>query len=313
MSLHFSVCICTYNRAELLASALDSACELDFPGDQYEIIVVDNGSSDHTSKVVRSHVQEHPAVRYVLEEVPGLSQARNRAWQEARGEFVAYIDDDCKTPEQWLSVAAAIIVRYNPDLFGGPYFPYYLEPKPRWFKDGYGTSMIIEEAGFLGPKGHLSGGNMFVRREVFSTIGSFNTDLGMVGDNLAFGEDPDFVHRAQNANAELSVYYDPALYVYHLVRPEKMRMRFLVRQRWILGRYTYRVQSKEHTMSLRHWVGSLGVILMILSSCTFGLLLRNREIFPWPHNYLYERILPKIYLLGKFYERAHQVTKKRIN
>ena len=91
-----SAVICTYNRADLLAGAIESLLEQTLNPAHREIIVVDNASTDGTRAVVEQFAPD--GVRYVLETRQGLGYARNRGWQEARGEFVAYIDDDARAP-----------------------------------------------------------------------------------------------------------------------------------------------------------------------------------------------------------------------
>lgn len=115
-----SVIICTYNRADLLAGALESVCQQSLAASAYEIVVVDNNSTDETPQVSRAYAERYPDVRYYIEPQQGLSYARNRDWQEARGEYVAYIDDDCQAPASWLAVGQAVIEHVAPDGFGGP-------------------------------------------------------------------------------------------------------------------------------------------------------------------------------------------------
>jgi len=89
-----SVIVCTYNRAELLRELLPTLCEQTVAFTQYEVIVIDNGSTDHTKTVAAVFAARYPQVRYCYEPRQGLSHARNRGWQEAKGDYVAYIDDD---------------------------------------------------------------------------------------------------------------------------------------------------------------------------------------------------------------------------
>ena len=116
--LAISVVICTYNRAELLANSLQTLCEQTINKSDYEVLVVDNNSQDSTPNLTESFCRYYPNIRYFLETRQGLSHARNRGWQEAKGLYVAYIDDDCKVPEQWLTIAMKIIDRIAPTAFG---------------------------------------------------------------------------------------------------------------------------------------------------------------------------------------------------
>ena len=110
--LLFSVVICTYNRASLLPTALQTVCEQALDCTEYEVLVVDNNSTDETRFVTESFMQRYSNVRYCFEPQQGLSYARNRGWREARGKYVAYTDDECKVPPQWLTVAKEVIIKH---------------------------------------------------------------------------------------------------------------------------------------------------------------------------------------------------------
>lgn len=153
-----SVILCTYNRADLLATALQTLCEQSLDKREYEVIVVDNNSADETRQVAEAFCRDYANVRYVFETRQGLSHARNRGWREARGEYVAYTDDDCKLPSQWLAVAKQVIEEISPGVLGGPYFAFYNTPKPRWFKDSYGSRDLGDQARALTTSEFLVGG-----------------------------------------------------------------------------------------------------------------------------------------------------------
>ena len=109
-----SVVVCTQNRADLLVDLLPTLCEQNLSTAFYEIIVVDNDSTDRTRLVVEDFCRNYDNVRYCMELQHGLSYARNRGWREAKGEYICYVDDDCKIPTHYLSTAKEIIAQ-NPD------------------------------------------------------------------------------------------------------------------------------------------------------------------------------------------------------
>jgi len=137
--MEISIVIYTRDRKNLLALILESICDQTVPADLYEIVVVDNGSTDGTRNFVEQFAVDFPNVRYFCEEKPGSSAARNRCWKEALGNYVAFIDDDGKAPPEWLDVAESVIHSQSPDVFGGPVYPFFLSPKPGWYKDEYAT------------------------------------------------------------------------------------------------------------------------------------------------------------------------------
>src|SRR5215831_17871144 len=112
-----SVCVCTYNRRELLEHCLKSLSELVDPRPRYEIeiIVIDNNSNDGTGTLVKSLIPHFPfPLHYVYEGVQGLSVARNTAIEVAGGEYLAFLDDECFVPTDWLDIAFGNIVLFNP-------------------------------------------------------------------------------------------------------------------------------------------------------------------------------------------------------
>ena len=109
----FSIVLCTRNRAELLAHALASLQLIDYPKEQVELVLVDNGSTDATREVVENSAVRFPfAVRYVYEVEPGLSVARNRGISEARGRFLLFTDDDQLVDPAILREFAEVAGRY---------------------------------------------------------------------------------------------------------------------------------------------------------------------------------------------------------
>ncbi len=228
----FTVAICTYNRADLLMICAESACKQDFPGAEFEVLLVDNASTDRTSEVAQELRQRYPSLRYVKESRQGLSQARNRAWQEAQGLYVAYIDDDARAPVDWLAQARRVINEHAPAAFGGPFLAYYRQPKPDWFKDDYASWSQMPQAGILPVDGHLCGSNLFIRREVLSALGGFDPSLGMKGSTAAFGEETEFLLRLRRSQPQALLYYDPDVKVEHLVQPYKWRLNWQMRARF---------------------------------------------------------------------------------
>lgn len=300
--------ICTYNRSALLADLLQTVCAQTLPHAEYEIIVVDNNSSDETATVAQAYVARYPNVRYVMERPQGLSHARNRGWQAAKGEYVAYLDDDCKAPSHWLQTAAEIIRTVAPLVFGGPYFATYNSRKPAWFKDEYGSYAPCPVATFINETpDRLHGGNLFIARTLLAQIGGFDVTFGMSGYKQAYGEETALLRSLRTTVPTTTFYYDPALWVYHLVRPEKMALRWQMQAHFSKGRAIARLyaspQGQRRTRSAA-LLRIAGLLLLIVVSLLKGLFLRNRKNLPHLANFVYERILPQVTRLGQNYEVA---------
>jgi len=295
-----SVIICTYNRAEFVGTALKSLCQQTAEKTQYEVIVVDNNSEDNTRVVTEGFRRNNPNIRYCSEVRQGLSHARNRGWQEANGSYVAYIDDDCKVPTQWLNIAIEIIDQLSPAAFGGPYYAFYKSPKPYWWKDSYSS---FEQS--LTPR---SLRRLFIRRWLLEAIGGFDSRYGMVGQKLAYGEETDLQKRIRATRPDELIYYDPKLYVWHLVRPEKMILRWILTSYFIAGRYSYHIfQGNTHQASrlprVRLFVQAVITALRFFAEFFGAILKRDRKRFPYFQNYLYENTLEHLQTLGFIYER----------
>lgn len=302
-----SVVICTYNRADLLAALLQTVCNQMSTACAYEIIIVDNNSSDTTPLVGQEFAARYPHVRYCVETNQGHSHARNRGWQEAKGEYVAYLDDDCKAPPHWLRTADEIIRTVAPMVFGGPYLATYHSSKPAWFKDEYGSYIPCRTATFINETPDLlHGGNLFIARRLLAQIGGFDVSLGMSGHKRGYGDETELLRYLHTTLPATTFYYDPALWVYHLVRPEKMQLGWLLRDRFIQGRNIHQVYGATN----RSWlvlIGQSAIVgaLCLVDGCLLALI-RRRASFPRLQNYWYESTLPRVKTLGKFYQQLSQ-------
>jgi glycosyltransferase involved in cell wall biosynthesis len=299
-----SVVICTYNRADLLRSALETICNQSLPNEFYEVIAVDNNSSDDTKAVVDGFLH-HGNVRYLLETKQGLANARNAGWQAADGAFVGFMDDDSKAPYEWLSVAARIIEEGAFKVFGGPIRPFYSCEKPVWYKESYDLrdfGAADAPLVFKG-KGYLSGGNIFISRQLLSAVGGFNADLGMIGGKLAYGEETDLQMRLRKMMPDIEMLCDRELYNYHLVRPEKLSLWWDVKEHFTGGRNSpalfYDPMSQESTVALL--INLVKTVGEISKSAVVPFLARNKEDYPCWQNYYKEITLKKFNRLGRLY------------
>lgn len=302
-----SVVICTRNRADLATASVQSVCNQTLPADRYEILLVDNGSTDHTHAAIMDVQRRYPkhVIRYVREEETGLSHARNRGYKEAAGIYVAYLDDDGKAPDHWLHLACAIIQEQQPAGLGGPIVPFYQAEKPAWFRDAYGTVHKTDRARPLGTGEFLNGGNMIWRKDLLVALNGFDTGFGMRGATIGYGEETELQLRLRKQNPQVLIYYDPALFAYHLVRPEKWSWTWLTQSRFAGGRQHYFAVPNQGFRQ----VSVLTTLLRIVARCalvvwelSFGVLLRKRDKYPFRQNLWYERTLSHVASLGAYYQ-----------
>ncbi len=306
-----SVVICTFNRANLLAEALKALCNQTLTPEKYEVLIVDNNSTDATHEVAETFINNHSNVRYLLEVKQGLSHARNRGWQEACGEYLAYTDDDCKPPREWLAVAKRIIDERAPEMFGGPDYAFYNTPKPAWFKDSYGSSKLSTTPVLLNGHQFLGGSNMFFRREILEEFAGFDINLGMTGNTVAYGEDVELQSRIREHIPEARTYYDPDLFVYHLVRPEQMTLSWQIQAAIGKGRYRYLVAKDLTDNTMPVLILKAAKILFVCGTkFAGGLLFRDRSRYPNFSGYLYEQVIWRLAGLGKLYEQYRSSNRK---
>jgi len=232
-----SAIICTHNRASYLGLAIDSLLSQTYP--HYEVIVVDNASTDTTAEVVAA--RDDPRLRYVYESTLGLSAARNRGGTEARGDLLAYLDDDAIATPDWLAALVATFEQDpNPTIVGGRVeliWPPDTHP-PRWLSPGLAESLGVFDLGDQ-PQAIRSahrtprGLNYALRRSFFDSVGGFDTQLGRVGKNLLSNEELQMTQQALAAG--LGVMYAPTALVAHHVAPERMDPRWFLKRSWWQG------------------------------------------------------------------------------
>ena len=291
-----TVVVCTYNRAELLRGCLESLAAQTAPGDAFEVIVVDNNSTDGTPAAARSFEGRVPGLRVVPEAAQGLSSARNRGWREARGAFVAFLDDDARATERWVETLVRIVGEHAPDVAGGPIRPFYTSPKPAWFKDEYELRIHQAESGWMAD-GYVSGSNFAVRRGLKDEIGEFDTRYGMSGTALAYGEETELLRRARGAGKR--VYYALDLEVLHHVPAEKMDLLFAMSAAFRRGATTHELwwEGRVGYSELRTLYVALDGFFSGLAEALDGREL-DRERYPYRENYVFENCLPHLSTLG---------------
>jgi glycosyltransferase involved in cell wall biosynthesis len=231
-----SIVVCTYNRAEILTGCLKSLSEQIAPSEYFEIIVVDNNSTDTTQKVVEFFCKKYNNFRLVKEYKQGLSHARNRGWQDAKGEYVAYLDDDALAPSDWVCRIKSFIDR-RPAIsaFGGPYVAYSLVPIPDWFPPEYGNhSLGEEERPIVAGNEWINGTNMILKKQLLHDLDGFDHNLGMTGSSISYGEEINFFVKLNDR--KIVIYYVPNIIVKHLVAEYKMDIFWLFKSAYKVGR-----------------------------------------------------------------------------
>lgn len=235
-----SVILCTYNRERYIYNVLQSIAAGGF-GD-YEIVLVNNNSTDGTESECQRFAKDHPevAMRYCVEKQQGLSYARNRGIMESQGEVLVYVDDDAVVNREYLQTYADFFNRNKEAVAaGGPITPRYDGcEEPSWMSH-YTRQLVTGELN-LGtrerefPKGAFpGGGNAAYRKSVFNEVGLFNVELGRKGNSLIGAEEKDLFDKMTSRG--MKFYYLPNAILYHLIPPKKLTQDYFDRLTYGIG------------------------------------------------------------------------------
>lgn len=234
-----SAIICTHNRDTYLGAAIDSLLAQDFAAN-FEVVVVDNGSSDRTCEVVEQRAND-PRLKYVFEPIIGLSVARNTGAKVASGDILAYLDDDAVASNCWLQVFDDAYKNNSKLAIAGGkvtlLWPQGVQ-QPRWLSPGLAANLgaydlgerkiYIEQPG-LTPRGL----NYSIRRSFLAEIGGFDPHLGRVGKNLLSNEELQMTECALQKGWQVA--YLPEALVAHNVAPERLKRSWFLNRGWWQG------------------------------------------------------------------------------
>ncbi|MDD5405240.1 MAG: glycosyltransferase family 2 protein [Sulfuricella sp.] len=241
MQPFLTVALCTHNHADRLVRTLAELAHVQSPSLPWEFLAIDNASRDATPALLAA-TDWRPSgveVRVIREEKLGLSNARNRALQEARGEYILFMDDDETPDSSWLSAYEQAMREHQPDALGGRIEVFFEDGvRPRWLQD--------ELLGFLGRINHgearwltecatpIFGGNFAFRRSVFARIGNFDARLGRQGTANIGGEDTEIYRRLLEHGC--SVRWVPEAIIHHRIQTPKLRRSYFLDLHFRQGR-----------------------------------------------------------------------------
>jgi len=218
-----SLVICTYNRDRYLPAALQSVSNQSFDQNNFELIIVDNNSSDNTATICKEFISNHPHlnIKYCFEEQKGLSFARNRGMAEAGASIITYVDDDVILSPSFLR-EIALFFETNQDAVGagGKVIPKYENDKePKWMnqylngfvgKVDHGNKILQYSNSMKYP----AGCNMTYRKEILLKAGGFNTQL-------TFRSDDKYIFYEIKKISD-QIYYLPNAWLYHNIDAHRL-------------------------------------------------------------------------------------------
>lgn len=274
-----SVILCTYNRCESLAKALESVAVSRLPGDVgWEVLVIDNNSRDNTRQVIESFCASYPdRFRYIFEPKQGKSNALNTGIREARGEILAFMDDDVLVEDSWLNNLSQPLLSPGLSGTGGRILSQQVVSAPKWLAiEGpysHGGMLALFDKGDE-PK-ELGcppfGTNMAFRREIFAKYGGFRTDMGPCPGSELRNEDTEFGRRLLAAGERL--WYVPDAIAYHAVPVERLSQSYLLQFWYDHGRAVVREEGRRTDV--------LGVPRYLLTVPKIALTVLPRRLFDW--------------------------------
>jgi len=221
---------------------MNSLAEQDFDKDRFEIIVVNNNSTDNTEQVCKEFIANNPEclIYYYNETQQGSSPARNKGAQYAKGKILIFMDDDAVAEKKFLK-KAWIFHLANPDIrgFGGRIIAHYIPQKPKWMSHyvsalvgNFDYASIVTE--FKANKYPLES-NMAVTKEAFDEIGGFDVALPGVKGKMRIGsEGKDLYFRLKEKGYK--IFYVPNMIVYHIIEVKKLTQEYLYRVASGIGR-----------------------------------------------------------------------------
>jgi len=273
-----TIVVCTYNRADLLRNALESLAALQTFGRwRYEIVVVDNASTDDTSRVIEAAVRRAAVpVRGVREPSKGVACARNCGIRAARGRWIAFCDDDEIANPCWLSELLGTAERLGVRCVGGAI--HLLLPEsvlaglPTVCRRLLGESAAATASRRLSRKLTAVTGNLLIHRTVFDEIGLFDETLREAG------EDTDLSRRMQAAG--IAGWFIPAATVQHVVPPYRLEENYF---RWTSLRNGMHLAQREHqqlgraAFALVLAARSARAVLQYLTALAWGRIRRSPQ------------------------------------
>ena len=234
-----SVVLSTYNRCDMLPRALQSITSQAVEGLRYEVVVVDNNSTDRTREVGESFAKRHRGlIRYVFERRQGLSYGRNTGIAHASAPIIAFTDDDIRPNPDWLQrIKHAMDQHPEVEVVGGRVLPEWGNPPPAWLTREHWAPLALVDYGdepcYTNAENPicLVGANSAYRRELFARLGGFPLEAQRIGDGIGSLDESDL--QRQMWRAGIQGLYVPEIVVVAEVQPERLTPAY--HRRWHTG------------------------------------------------------------------------------
>ncbi|MFA7289244.1 MAG: glycosyltransferase family 2 protein [Melioribacteraceae bacterium] len=303
MKPYISIIICTYNRVKYIGECLSSLVHQTLSKELYEIVIVNNNSTDNTAEICESFIENYKEnnVTYVTERKQGLSFARNRGIKEAKGSIVIFIDDDGEANSDYLEKIYFYFVT-DEELVsaGGKVLPKYEGgAEPKWMsKYLWGLVTKIDYGNKLEPfplGRYPVGCNMVFLRSVFDEIGMFDTELGRKGRVGLASEEKEIFLKLSSLGKK--ILYIPEAVVMHNIDKERTTKEYVIK-------LSIGVGKSERVRTMKKGIFSL-ISKFIEFKIKFlgSIILSLRELSKGEKEKGYYLILFRFYVLKGFFTK----------
>lgn len=222
---YISIIVCTYNNADSLKITINQLLNQQLAKPElFELIVVDNNSSDHTNSIINSFSSGKIEYRPLFESRQGLSHARNTGIEAAGGEYILFTDDDAEISPSWLDSYLNKIQLTKAECIFGKISVIWDQPKPWWYDERYrGFFAVIDygdnEFKVESKNTPFFGKNFCIKKQFLIEMGGFDPELGRKGDDLLGGEEILVFNRL--VEEKRIVHYFPDITVGHRLKPRE--------------------------------------------------------------------------------------------
>ena len=262
---HVCVGICTFQRSELLLRLLEGLTRLQTtatasgePNFTLSAVVVDNDATGSARPVVESFLAQNPlAITYEIEPERNFALVRNRVTALAKGDFLAFIDDDEVPAPEWMLNLLATQTQSNADGVLGPVRPYFDVEPPSWIKKGKLCDRPVHPTGMILNWSQTRTGNALLRTEIFQERGLQFDPAFAIG-----GEDVDFFKRAIGNGCRF-VWCEEAP-AYELVPPARLRKSYFLKRALLQGQVSLRYAGARLTLGMRARVAMRSLIALFV-------------------------------------------------
>ena len=243
----FSIIIPTYNRSSLLIKLLKSLLKMQFSSSEYEILVIDNNSSDQTKERVDKIIRDNTkySIQYFFEKKPGLHNARHRGLKESKGEILCYLDDDVTVDDKWLEGVSETFASTNAVLVGGKVLPVYEVDPPEWIASLWNTKNGNKILGILSlidlgnlirevDPVYIYGCNFSIQKKILIKCDGFHPD-SFPDSLIKYRGDGETGLAFKIKEKGYKCYYNPKACVFHFIPQKRLTVNYFCKRMFNQG------------------------------------------------------------------------------